>query len=215
MSRAVANPLPPERFEEILRRRAPLLRVEADLLARADALANYLSELDLWRRRVNLTGNLSAEELADHVLESLVGSSLIPHGERVVDIGSGAGFPGLPLAVARPDLKVTLVEPRGKRAAFLRHIARHLALSKVDVLATRIEEVGGQTFGSATTRAVGNFASWIGDAAFLVPGGTLLAWTTRPEEIASELPGLDFEKAVSIPGSNSRQIAVFRRQGRR
>jgi len=205
MLRAPADPLPPERFEEILRRRAPALGLAAVPLSR------YLSELDRWRRRVNLTGNLTAEDLAEHVLESIFGSDLILHGARVVDIGSGAGFPGLPLAIARPDLAVTLVEPRGKRAAFLRHAARHLGLAGVAVLEARIEEVGGQTFDVATTRAVGSFADWIGDAGFLEPGGVLLAWTTEPTKIASELPLFVLARAVAIPGSAKRQIAAFRK----
>ena len=208
MSREAPDPLPPERFEEILRRRAPVKGVEVPA-DRSSALAEYLSELDRWRRRVNLTGNLTADELSDHTLEALVGSNLILHGERVVDIGSGAGFPGLPLAIARPDLSMTLVEPRGKRAAFLRHAARHLGLSNVSVLEARIEEVGGQTFGFATTRAVGGFSTWIGDAAFLGPGGALLAWTTEPEAVARELPGFTLARAVPIPGSAKRAIAVF------
>jgi len=176
------------------------------------AFSGYLSELDRWRRKVNLTGNLTAEELSDHLLESLVASNLIAHGERVVDIGSGAGFPGVPLAIARPDLAVALVEPRAKRAAFLRHVARHLGLPRVSVVETRIEEVGGQTFGVAATRAVGGFGSWIGDAAFLRPGGALLAWTTEAAAVARELRGFDRVRTVPIPGSERRVIGVFRKR---
>jgi 16S rRNA (guanine527-N7)-methyltransferase len=210
MSRAPAAPLPPERFEEILRCRAQRFGLGAGL-GRAEPLSRYLSELDRWRQHLNLTGGLSAEQLADHTLESLLGSDLIIHGGRVVDIGSGAGFPGLPLAISRPDLAVTLVEPRGKRAAFLRHVVRQLALENVVVAEARIENVGGQTFGFATTRAVGNFSAWIGGSAFLEPGGALLAWVTRPEGIAPELPLFHLEKTVAIPGSTSRKIAVFRK----
>ena len=211
MSREPADPLPPERFEEILRRRAPLIGVELER-DRVEPLSRYLAELDLWRRRVNLTGNLSAEELTDHTLESLVASDLIAHGERVVDIGSGAGFPGLPLAIFRRDLTLALVEPRSKRTAFLRHVLRTLGLSNVTVLEARIEEVGGQTFGVATTRAVGNYGSWLGKATFLGPSGVLLAWTTDPEKVAAELPGFGLEQVVAIPGSAKRQIAAFRKR---
>lgn len=209
MSSGEAPPLPPERLEEILGREAPLFGLfpEARILV---LLSRYLSELDRWRRRINLTGALSAEELCSHALESALGASLIAHGERVVDIGSGAGFPGLPLAICRPDLSVTLVEPRGKRAAFLRHAARELALSHVAVTNARIEDVGGQTFGVATTRAVGGLER-IGDAPFLEPGGLFLAWTTRPEETARDLPRFSMEKVVPIPGSLRRAIAVYRK----
>ncbi len=70
----------------------------------ASDLAKYLSELDRGGARINLTGNLSAGELVDHAIESILAQSLIAHGERVIDVGSGAGFPGLPLAIVRPDL---------------------------------------------------------------------------------------------------------------
>jgi hypothetical protein len=153
MSPEAESPLAPEGYARLVRALCPAFGLELAAPAIA-GLASYLAELDVWRRRINLTGNLSAEELAAHGLES-VGAGLIAHGERVVDIGSGAGFPGLPLAIARPDLSVTLVEPRGKRCAFLRHVARSLSLENLKVIEGRIEEVGGQTFGVATTRAVG------------------------------------------------------------
>jgi 16S rRNA (guanine527-N7)-methyltransferase len=211
MSRAAADSLPPEKFERILRLRAPIFGLEA-ALARSGPIAPYLAELDRWRRKVNLTGNLTPQDLADHALESLLGSDLILHGARVVDIGSGAGFPGMALAMARPDLSMTLVEPRGKKAAFLRHVARDSRLSNVSVVAVRIEEVGGQTFGVATTRAVGSFSSWIGNAPFLDAGGALLAWTTDPDAIARELTAFDLGRVVPIPGSAKRKIAVFHKR---
>jgi len=210
MSREKADPLPPERFEAILEGAGPKseIRLEA---AVTKGLARYLSELDRWRRRVNLTGNLTAEELTAHVLESLAPLSLIAAGSKLVDIGSGAGLPGLPLAIARPDISATLVEPRGRRAAFLRHAGRALGLANVEVVQRRIEEVGGQTFGVATTRAVGGFDSWIGAASFLEPRGLLLAWTTDPESVASGI-GSRFEAAgvTPLPGSERRCVAAFR-----
>jgi 16S rRNA (guanine527-N7)-methyltransferase len=206
-----AAPLPPERFEEILRRQAPRFSTSPDAVSIA-LLAVFLAELDRWRRRTNLVGALSTEELAEHALESLVGSELIINGERVIDIGSGAGFPGLPLAIFRADVSMTLLEPRGKRAAFLRHAVRTLELANTTVLEARIEEVGGQTFAVATTRAVGGFSAWIGEARFLDPRGLLLAWTTEPQEVARELPGFELERGIPVPGSTRRQVAAFRKR---
>ena len=206
-----AAPLPPERFDEILRRKAPGFprSLEPAVIA---SVSIFLAELDRWRRRTNLTGALTPEELAEHALESLVGSELIVNGERVIDIGSGAGFPGLPLAILRSDLAVTLLEPRGKRAAFLRHVGRTLGLPNTTGLEGRIEEVGGQTFSVATTRAVGSFSRWIGEARFLGPRGLLVAWTTQPDQVALELPGFLLERSVPVPGSARRQIAAFRKR---
>ncbi|HTY41980.1 MAG TPA: 16S rRNA (guanine(527)-N(7))-methyltransferase RsmG [Thermoanaerobaculia bacterium] len=210
MSREKADPLPPERFEEILEGAGPKLRIRLEAAA-SRGLSRYLSELDRWRRRVNLTGNLTAEELAEHVLESLAPLGLIANGSKLVDIGSGAGLPGLPIAIARPDISATLIEPRERRAAFLRHVVRALGLANVEVVQRRIEEVGGQTFDVATTRAVGGFPSWIGEAAFLEDGGLFLAWTTDPGAVASGI-GPRFEAAgiTPLPGSERRSVAAFK-----
>ena len=212
MSRAPEAPLPAERFAEILASRSPAFGLS---LGGGAALRQgaYLAELDRWRQTTNLTGRLSPEELAEHALEALVASSLIADGQRVADIGSGAGFPGLPLAIDRPAVEVTLVEPRARRAAFLRHVVRALALPNVTVAEARIENVGGQTFDLATTRAVGGFAAWMGGAGFLEPGGRLLAWTTDPAAVERELGSLfQLERDLLVPGSRSRKIAVFRKR---
>jgi 16S rRNA (guanine527-N7)-methyltransferase len=171
-------------------------------------LAGYLTELDRWRGRINLTGRLSAGELAEHALESLLGSTLIPDSAKVIDVGSGAGFPGIPIAIARPDLHLTLVEPRAKRVAFLRHVARTLPLANVEVLPKRAEEVGRVGWSIATTRAVGALPSLAGLGALLEPSGLLLAWTVDTESLS--IPGLRFEKTLEIPGSKRKVIAVFR-----
>lgn len=206
MSSGQAPPLEPEAFEEILRRQAAPFGLTGTSTG-VSKLARYLSELDRWRRRVNLTGALSVDELAVHALESVLGQKLIIHGARVIDIGSGGGFPGLPLALVRPDVSMTLLEPRARRAAFLRHCVRVLDLSKTAVLEARIEEVGGQTFDVATVRAVGHLADLVGPGAFLAPGGALLAWTTE----AGDLSGFERQSVVPIPGSTRKVIAAFRK----
>ena len=175
-------------------------------------LGTYLGELDAWRRKVNLTGLLTAEELANHALESLFGLELIPDRARVVDIGSGAGFPGLPLAIAREDIEVALVEPRAKRSAFLRHVGRTLGLRNLEVIESRIEDVAGRAFDVATTRAVGNFRNWLSGTPFLVDSGSVLAWATDTADLASALgSGFRLEGSLPIPGSDKRRIITFRR----
>jgi 16S rRNA (guanine527-N7)-methyltransferase len=175
-------------------------------------LAEYLAELDVWRRKANLTGRLTPEDLVAHALESVQGSSLIVHGARVVDIGSGAGFPGLPIAITRGDLDVTLVEPRAKRCTFLRHVVRSLGLGNVRVIEGRIEDFGGQTFDVATTRAVGGFADWLGEMPFLKRSGLVLAWATDTEELETALgSAFRLERTLPVPGSSRKRIAAFRR----
>jgi 16S rRNA (guanine527-N7)-methyltransferase len=203
--RAAEPPHPPERYARLLARARPGA-LDGDAVG---FLSLYLSELDTWRQRINLTGRLSAEELVEHALEALPGAGLIADSEEVVDIGSGSGFPAIPLAILKPDASFTLVEPVAKKAAFLRHAARSIPVPNVTVHAARIEDVGGQMFDVATTRAVGSLGALIGMAPFLRPGGRLLAWTTAPDDLAKELRALRLSKALPLPGSRMKAIAIF------
>ena len=209
MSRSPAHPLPPERFEEFLRQAVPASSLSPSSLI---SLSLYLSELDHWRQRFNLTGQLAAADLVDHALESLVPADLLLRSGSLIDIGSGAGFPGVPLAILSPDIPVTLLEPRARRAAFLRHVVRALPLPNTRVEESRIEDVGGQTFGAAATRAVGQLGRILGNAPFLEPGGLLLLWTTEPDERAQELPAFELEVVRPVPGSRRRVVAAFRKR---
>ena len=204
-------PRSPEDFRQLLQseNQAFGLRLGVATLSRLGA---YLAELDTWRQKVNLTGRLAPEGLANHTLESVLGSELIAHGARVVDIGSGAGLPGLPLSIARDDIRVALVEPRAKRAAFLRHVDRTLGLRNVEVLESRIEDLAGREFHVATTRAVGNFGDWVRGASFLSPSGSVLAWATDTGDLSTALgPAFRLEGSLPVPGSEKRRIASFRR----
>lgn len=207
-----AEPFPPERFRSLLAAALPdfsLASVLTDL--RQLALAQFLSELDAWRRRVNLTGRLPSEELVSHALESVLGAGLLPAGAQVVDVGTGGGFPGVPLAIARPDLSVTWLEPREKRAAFLRHVARALPVENAVVLTARAGDLPDSHFDFATSRAVGIEA--LGPVRFLRPGGGLILWTTGSRAAGPPPPGFQLERLVQIPMSRERVIALYRRSG--
>lgn len=204
------EPLPPESFRNLLRRELPRfgLRMEDNALER---LARFLSELDRWRARINLTGRLSSADLVAHTAESLLGASLLPQGARVVDIGTGGGFPGLPLAIARPDLEMTWLEPRGKRASFLRHLSRAIPVKNAQVVSAGLENLAPNSFEFATARAVS--ADVFRRPAFLAAGGALILWTTLPPELVSGLAasGLRLEGEIAIPESRRRAIALFRK----
>jgi 16S rRNA (guanine527-N7)-methyltransferase len=135
-----------------------------------------------------------------HLLNSAAIASLVPAGARVVDVGSGAGLPGIPLALARPDLTVTLLEPLARRVAFLTECVERLGLERVTVVRGRAEEgpvrreLGGADV--VTARAVApldKLAGWC--LPLLRPGGLLLALkgSTAAEELAAAgpLPGAD------------------------
>ncbi|MBU0481524.1 MAG: 16S rRNA (guanine(527)-N(7))-methyltransferase RsmG [Proteobacteria bacterium] len=127
---------------DLLREGLSALKIVADEKI-IDQFQLYCRELKKWNRRINLVGEDSDLAIVEHhFLDSLTVLPLLgdcpPPG--LVDVGSGAGFPGLPLKIMRPDLPVKLVEPRGKRASFLRHIIRTLELKEAEVLECRLEE---------------------------------------------------------------------------
>jgi 16S rRNA (guanine527-N7)-methyltransferase len=117
------------------------------------ALGTFTTELARWGARMNLVGSIEPAAIARHIEDSLAAAQHLPEGARVVDLGSGAGFPGVPLALARPDLRIELVEIREKRLAFLRHVTRSLAPS-VRVTAASIENPPEAGFDFALLRAV-------------------------------------------------------------
>ena len=206
-----------ERRPDETRIRAALTRIAAELGVAVDdvrtrLLLAFLRELSLWGEATNLTGNLSEEELAFHCLESALGASLLGPGEEVLDIGSGAGFPGIPLAIW--GVRITLLEPRERRAAFLRHVLRSLPGPGLNaaVRADRVEKLSGPAFDSATVRAVGDLGDAVGEAKFLKPNGKLLIWTSDAAQYARELaPEFRLEDSRPVSGSRSREIAVFRK----
>jgi 16S rRNA (guanine527-N7)-methyltransferase len=209
MSRA-CPPLPAEEFGQLVLEAGSQARL-AISPASLGPLSRYLSELDRWRRAINLTGDLSPEDLAAHAVESLAGAPLIPEGASVIDIGSGSGFPGVPLAIARPDIRVTLLEPRAKRATFLRHVIRSVPAARLSVRQDRVENLASASWNVATVRGVGNLPKLLREGAFLTHAAVLLVWTTSPETLS---PNSRFrlEKTVMLPCSQRRRISFFRRQ---
>jgi 16S rRNA (guanine527-N7)-methyltransferase len=176
-------------------------------------LSRYLAELDLWRRRTNLTGPMAPEELVAHALESAYGGRLISDGARLLDIGSGAGLPGIPLAIVRPDLTVTLLEPRGKRAAFLRHTLRAVPVVNAGVLEEHVEKLFRPLYDVATIRALSNLKKILIPPDFLLPEGTLVCWTTEPQNLAEDLSRhFSIERSEHVPGTRKRFVAAYRKR---
>lgn len=175
-----------------------------------DALLAHYRELDVWNRRLSLIGPGTIDEiLARHYGESLAALPLIPPEARVgLDLGSGAGFPGLVLAAARPGLEMTLVEAREKKWAFLAGAARKASLPcrslnvRVDVpLPAGIPA----SLDLVTTRALklepGVLAAL---AERLSPGGRLLLWAGEADPALP--PGLSVSGSVKLEGSERRRI---------
>ena len=202
------KPLPPEGFRTLLRNALPAFSVPLTE-SQEDNLARFLAELDTWRRRVNLTGRLSSEDLVSHALESSVGAPLLPPNGTVVDIGSGGGFPGVPLAILRPELSLTWLEPRERRAAFLRHVARTLPVGNAVVEAARAQDLPESGFDFATSRAVS--IESLDPARFVKPGGGLLLWTTASGAAGPPPQGFRRESVLAIPLTRERVVALYRR----
>jgi 16S rRNA (guanine527-N7)-methyltransferase len=206
------EPLLPEEFRALLSDALPRFGLR-DAPDRVGLLACFLAELDLGRRKTNLTGRLSASDLVDHSLESVLGERFLPAGAAVVDIGTGGGFPGVPLAIWRPDLPVTWLEPRKKRAEFLARVQSALPVANATVLTGRASALPAGIFDFATARAVPLSHGVFGQVAFLKASGAILLWTTEAEPVPAELQRLGFRliESLRVPESRRREIALYRR----
>ena len=142
-----------------------------------DTLERYLDLLEKWNRVYNLTGIRERDRMVTHhLLDSL---AILPHvrGPRVLDVGSGAGLPGIPLAIANPELRVTLLDSNHKKTAFLRQAVAELGLANASIETERVESwTTTLRFDTIVSRAfaeLGQFVAAVGR--LLEPGGRLLA----------------------------------------
>ncbi len=141
----------------------------------ARALQAWLTHLVQWNARIDLTAARTLEELVDLMLaDALILARHVPRGARVVDVGTGAGAPGLALAILRPDLAVALVEPLAKRTAFLRTVLSAIGRADVRVDAKNGEAVvrAGETFDVAVSRATLPPRQWLALGLRLVTPGS-------------------------------------------
>jgi len=182
--------------------------------AQAANLIRLLDELDDWNQRMNLTAiRERGQQITKHLLDSL---AVQPHlsGARIADVGTGAGFPGLPLALVNPDAHFTLIDSTAKKLRFIDHVAQLLALSNVDTVHTRAESYRPhERFDCVLSRAVGpieRFVRWSGH--LCVGGGRLLAMKGRyPTEELASLPGgwkLAAVHRLDIPGLDEERHLV-------
>ncbi|MDP3183556.1 MAG: 16S rRNA (guanine(527)-N(7))-methyltransferase RsmG [Desulfobaccales bacterium] len=141
----------------------------------------YLKELKLWNARVNLTGlKTDRDIIVRHFLDSLTVAPFLGPAASLADLGSGAGFPGLVLKILRPELALTLVEAREKKAAFLEYLVSYLKLTGVEVIKVHLTPSlalkWGPRFAAVVSRATFSLARFLKLAApLLLPGGHLMA----------------------------------------
>jgi 16S rRNA (guanine527-N7)-methyltransferase len=183
--------------------RALALELSDAQLAR---LVAHLDLLDEWNARMNLTAIRDRpSQLTKHLLDSLTVQPYL-RGERIADVGSGAGFPGIPLAIVEPHRQFTLIESTGKKCRFLEHVRDVLELKNVTVVQSRAESYKpDMRFDTVLARAVGPVADLVKVAGpLVVGGGRLLAMKGRyPEqEVAARLDGWKVAAVhpLTVPG---------------
>ncbi len=169
-------------------------------------LLEYLALLEKWNQAYNLTAVRDPVDMVSHHLLDCL--AVVPHlaASSIVDVGSGAGLPGIPLALALPDAQLTLVEASQKKSAFLRQVTIELGLENAAVECTRVERwAAPQRFELVISRALSDLGEFIALAGHLVaPGGTLAAMKgVYPHEELARLPrGFQLRRAqaLSVPG---------------
>ncbi|GFE59458.1 16S rRNA (guanine(527)-N(7))-methyltransferase RsmG [Geobacter sp. AOG2] len=140
----------------------------------------FADQLKKWNRKINLTAIISDEEIAvKHILDALVFAGCVRDGEKVLDMGSGAGVPAIPLKIVKPSVPVTSVDAVGKKILFQRHVARLLKFVGFEAIHARVEELcrtHGHGFDLITSRAFSRLEQFVGFAApLLAEGGRLVA----------------------------------------
>jgi 16S rRNA (guanine527-N7)-methyltransferase len=189
------------KVDELVDRVATDLAVPLQEAARREILT-WLDRLSEWNARIDLTAARSPEELVDLMLaDALVLSARVQPGGRVVDVGTGAGAPGLPLALLRADLRVALVEPLGKRVSFLRTVLGATGRTDVEVERARGDELAGRRkFDAAISRATLSPAEWLGLGVRLVePGGRVWVLLATDDPPADPLATLVEEHRYEWP----------------
>jgi 16S rRNA (guanine527-N7)-methyltransferase len=188
----IVRDLDPAESKELLREGAQALGV-ALLPRQLEQFMEYIVLLCKWNRHINLTGLRSYREIIiKHFLDSLTPIPYLPEGARILDLGSGAGFPGLPIKIIRPNQPVTLIEASSKKVSFLKEAVRHLELGLIPIYQSYLGKgppplLETDPFEIVITRAVGKIINLLIAAdSFLRPEGKVLFMKgpKGPEEIS-------------------------------
>lgn len=172
----------------------------------------YMNLLLEWNKKINLTAITKPEEIIlKHFIDSMTIVNNIERNASLIDVGTGAGFPGIPLKIIREDIEVTLLDSLNKRIIFLEEVINRLSLTKIDAIHSRVEEFGKnkkyrESFDCATSRAVANLSTL---SEYLIPLVKLegCCISMKGSEIEEEVQ--QSKKAISILGGKIEKIKEF------
>ena len=172
----------------------------------------YMNLLIEWNEKMNLTAITEPNDIIlKHFIDSITINKYIENSVKVVDVGTGAGFPGIPLSIIRTDLQITLVDSLNKRLIFLQEIKKELELKNIDIVHARVEEIGQnknyrETFDIATSRAVANLSTL---SEYLVPLVKIKGKCVCMKASDAEEEIKQAENAVNILGGKIVKVEKF------
>ena len=194
----------------------PRLNLNADAPCKQieSQLNSYLDLLVKWNRKINLTSEKTPSEILHrHIFDSLQYARVISPGDQIMDIGSGAGFPGIPLKVVYPHLILTLVESQRKRCSFLGAVVSNLGLQDTRVINERAEKVNPVPMVDVVIlRAVSDIRSCLDLAVrFLEKGGKVVLKKGPEENMAADPPHGNFSliEEVGVTGHNGKKSSLL------
>lgn len=172
----------------------------------------YMNLLLEWNKKINLTAITKPEEIIlKHFIDSMTIVNDIEKNARLIDVGTGAGFPGIPLKIIREDIEVTLLDSLNKRIIFLKEVIKRLSLTKIEAIHSRVEEFGKnkkyrESFDYATSRAVANLSTL---SEYLIPLVKLegCCISMKGSEIEEEVQ--QSKKAILLLGGKIEEIKKF------
>jgi 16S rRNA (guanine527-N7)-methyltransferase len=210
----------PARIAELLQPFLPPSSVRRLTEGDLASISIYIDILRKWNARINLTAIRNEDEIVTrHFGESLFAAAhLFPERETTLsknsaptlaDVGSGSGFPGVPIKLWAPEISLTLIESNHKKATFLREVTRALTLTKIDIQGTRAESIETK-FDFVTLRAVEQFENVLQTAANLLAPSARLALLISAGQVAQAMltPHLEWQPAIQVPLSTSRVLLI-------
>jgi 16S rRNA (guanine527-N7)-methyltransferase len=205
----------PQDFRVFLEAALSSFDLDALTETQIEQLVKHYSMLRHWNRRINLTRIIEAKEAAVlHYAESLLGTRFIGNATSVLDIGSGAGFPAVPLTVARPDVQVTALEANQKKSLFLKEVKDELGLANFTVVRERLESFDWSSYDLLTSRALDQAEAILPFVIGRLAGRQRLMLYCARDLLTALERSLDSSFSVEthhIPQSESRLIAMFSR----